>query len=181
MHDSFNSPQTSAAGATPVSDSVRESLANQFKSSLAMLTQAVQLCPESLWQAGSPNRFWRIAYHTLFYLHLYLAPSDAEFVPWEKHRADYNFLGAVPWRPGEAPRIGELYTQAELLEYAAFCGTEIETRIASVDLGAPSGFYWLPMNKFELQLYNLRHLAHHTGQLADRLRSQAGIGLPWVR
>jgi hypothetical protein len=32
-----------------------------------------------------------------------------------------------------------------------------------------------------LLLYNLRHLAHHTGQLTERLRTHAGIGLPWVR
>jgi DinB superfamily len=165
----------------PVPDPIKASVASQFNSALSMLTKAIELCPESLWLGGGPNRFWHVAYHALFYTHFYLAPSDAEFVAWEKHRPGYNYFGAAPGRPNEAPKVDEPYTQAELLEYAAFCRGEIESRIAAVDLDAPSGFYWLPINKFELQLYNLRHLAHHTGQLADRLRSEAGVGLPWCR
>ena len=168
-----------------MSDTVKPSIAGQFQSALSMLTKAIELCPEGMWLEGSPNRFWHIAYHALFYLHFYLAPSDAEFVAWEKDRPGYNFLGESPRRsdetPKDAPKIDVPYTKAELLEYAAFCKAEIETRVAATDLEAPSGFYWLAINKFELQLYNLRHLAHHTGQLADRLRSQGGIGLPWVR
>ena len=73
------------------------------------------------------------------------------------------------------------YTQAELREYAEFCHGEIDRRTPSLDLEAPSGFYWLPFTKLELQFYNIRHLAHHTGQLSERLRSHANIGLPWVR
>jgi hypothetical protein len=46
---------------------------------------------------------------------------------------------------------------------------------------APAGFPWLPFNKLELQFYNIRHIQHHTGQLADRLRNAINIGTPWVR
>ncbi len=45
--------------------------------------------------------------------------------------------------------------------------------MAQTRLDADSGFYWLPFNKFELQLYNIRHIQHHTGQLTDRLRQAA--------
>jgi hypothetical protein len=48
-------------------------------------------------------------------------------------------------------------------------------------LDSASGFHWLPFSRFELHLYNLRHLEHHTGQLADRLRSVANLGVTWVR
>ena len=34
---------------------------------------------------------------------------------------------------------------------------------------------------FEVRLNNIRHLQHHTGQLADRLRTAAGIGVAWIR
>ena len=37
-----------------------------------------------------------------------------------------------------------------------------------------------PFNKMELQLYNLRHLQHHTGQLAARLRTAANLAVTWV-
>lgn len=166
-------------------EDLRSSIASQFQSELAMLRRAIELFPESLWLEGSPNRSWHIAYHALFYLHFYLAPSDAEFTAWPKHRPEYNYLGEVPRRPeyepGYKPVIEEPYTVAELLEYADFCRTEIESRVAAIDLTAPSGFFWLPFDKLQLQLYNLRHLSHHTGQLAERLRSHAGVGLPWVR
>jgi len=146
-----------------------------------MLRKAIELCPEDLWLAGSPNRFWHIAYHALFYTHFYLAPSDVDFVAWPYHRAEYNYLGEVPSRPGYKPQIDQPYTQAELLEYHAICLLEVEKQLATLDPESPSGFFWLPFNKLELQFYNLRHLAHHTGQLAERLRTHANIGLPWVR
>ena len=158
-----------------------EAVTHQFESSLTMLGKAIELCPEPLWIAGEPNRFWHIAYHALFYTHFYMAPSDVEFVPWEHSRPEYSFLGAVLWKP-DAPRPVHIpYSKAELLAYRDFCLSEVAARTASLDAAAPSGFPWLPFNKLELQLYNLRHLAHHTGQLAERLRSQAGIGLPWTR
>ena len=161
--------------------STTESIARQYNSALAMLRKAIELCPEDLWLAGAPNRTWHIAYHALFYTHFYLTPSEKEFAAWEHHRPESNHFGAVPRKPDAPAKIHEPYTQTELLQYADFCQREIETKTAVLDLEAPSGFYWLPFNKLELQFYNLRHLAHHTGQLAERLRSHADIGLPWVR
>jgi hypothetical protein len=159
---------------------IQKAVARQYQSSLRMLGQAIELCPEPLWLDGSPNRYWHIAYHALFYTHFYLAPNEAEFVSWQHHRPDYNFLGAVPGKP-DVPKVDQPYTQRELLEYLEFCQREVEKQTAALDLEATSGFYWLPFSKLELQFYTLRHLAHHTGQLAERLRSQANIGLPWAR
>jgi hypothetical protein len=161
-----------------------EIVGRQYHSALKMLEKAIDLCPELLWLATagqSPNRTWHIAYHALFYIHFYLSQTDADFLPWQHHRPEYNFLGEIPFKPGYKPVIDQPYTQPELLEYAAFCHTEIDRQTAVLDLQAPSGFSWLPFSKLELQFYNIRHLAHHTGQLAERLRSQAGMGVPWVR
>ena len=36
------------------------------------------------------------------------------------------------------------------------------------------------MAKLELQLYTLRHLAHHTGELYERLAGATEPELPWV-
>jgi hypothetical protein len=163
---------------------IRSRIAGQYRSALTMLGAAIELCPQTLWleaTPGSPNRFWHIAYHALFYTHFYLAPSESDFVPWAHGRPEYHFLGAVPWRPNEVPVVDVPYTQAELLAYRDFSLDQVAIQTAALDLDAPSGFYWLPFSKFELQLYNLRHISHHTGQLAERLRSQAGIGLPWTR
>jgi hypothetical protein len=153
----------------------------QYEAPLKMLGKAIELCPEKLWLQGSPNRFWHIAFHALFYTHFYLSPTEKDFVPWSKHRAEYNFLGAVPWRPDAPPIVQVPYAQPELLEFHAFVMESVHHQVPLLDWNAPSSFSWLPFDKVELQLYNIRHTQHHTGQLADRLRTQAGIGLPWVR
>ena len=157
-------------------------VARQYQASLAMLGQAIDLCPDSLWlDAAYPNRFWHIAYHAMFYTHLYLQPTEADFRPWAKHRPDHQYLGPRPQAPQETPAPKTPYTKTELLEYHELCRNQVETRVPEIDLQAPSGFYWLPFNKAELQFYNIRHLQHHTGQLADRLRTSINASVAWVR
>ena len=160
---------------------LHEILGKQYRASLAMLREAVTKCPESLWLAPEyHNKFWHIAYHGLFYTHLYLSNSEKEFTPWKKHREGYQWLGPFPWPPHDRPKIETPYSQDEVLEYLQFCCEAIDARVPYLDFDAPSGFSWLPFGKLELQLYNLRHLQHHTGQLIDRLRTVAQIGVGWV-
>src|SRR5580698_4998459 len=135
---------------TTLNDLSKEAIARQYHSGLKMLGHAIELCPERLWLTGldaSPNRYWHIAYHALFYTHFYLAPSDTEFVPWQHHRTEYNYLGAVPWKPDALPLIDLPYTQPELLQYADFCHSAVDRQLGVLDLEASSGFYWLAFNK----------------------------------
>jgi len=111
---------------------------------------------------------------------MYLQNSDKEFIPWQKHRENYQWLGALPWPPHDLPKIETAYSKEEILEYHEICCAEIEARVPSLDATSPSGFYWLPFSKLELQLYNIRHIQHHTGQLIDRLRTVEHIGIAWV-
>jgi len=169
---------------TDATSSLQGAIAGQFHAALKMLGKAIEICPEELWLAGSgdsPNRTWQVAYHALFYTHFYMAPSDAAFVAWPRHRTDYNFLGQNHWKPGVKLQIDQPYTQAELLEYLDFCNAEVYRQTAILDPEAPSGFSWLPFSKLELQFYSLRHLAHHTGQISERLRARAGLGVSWAR
>jgi len=153
----------------------------QYRASLEMLEEAVVKCPEVLWDAQDDrNRFWHIAYHALFYTHLYLQDSWETFVQWPKHRKEYEFLGPVPWPPHNEPNIGKPYTKSEILEYLDVCRNVVEERVSSVNLEAESGFHWLPFTKLELQFYNIRHTQHHVGQLTDRLRTRVDIGVGWV-
>ena len=156
-------------------------LGKQYRAAMAMLKEAIAKCPESLWlDTAYPNKFWHIAYHVLFCTHMYLQNSYEEFAPWKKHRENYQWLGGLPWAPNERPKIETAYTQEEILEYLQICSEEIEAKVPSLDFSAPSGFHWLPFGKLELQIYNIRHIHHHTGQLIDRLRTVAGIGVVWV-
>lgn len=147
---------------------------SQYLAALAMLKQAVDRCPDELWDAAQDrNRFWCVAYHALFYTHLYLQKSLNDFRPWEKHRENVADLGA------EIPP-GEPYSKSEVLQYLDFCREQVEKNTAVLDPAAPSGFHWLEFSKLELQFYNIRHLAQHTGELMERLGSRARIDVDWI-
>ena len=154
---------------------------SQYLATLAMLRQTIEKCPDNLWDAANQtNRFWHVAYHALFYTHLYLQISGDAFTPWEKHSGNLEILGATPWPPHTKPEIGEPFTKNEILDYLELCTNEVVVQTDKLVFDDPSGFEWLPFNKFELQLYNIRHLQHHVGELSDQLFTQAQIEVDWV-
>lgn len=160
---------------------IKEAIKSQYHATLAMLAQAVEKCPPPLWaDPGFKNQFWRLAYHALFYTHLYLHPTEADFSPWEKGREQTHFMGKLPWPPHDKPQAGEPYSQAEILEYLALLRQQIDETVDKLNLDGPSGFDWIPLNKLELQFYNIRHLQHHTGELCERLGEAAGVEVGWV-
>ena len=136
-----------------------------------MLRQAVTDCPDDLWDAPLRNRFGQIAYHALFFAHLYSQPTLEDFQPWSGHRPEAESFDTVLDPP---------YTKAEVLSYLDFVEAEVKRQLATTDMEAPSGFHWLPMNKLELQIYNIRHIQLHVGDLAERLGAQAGVDVGWV-
>lgn len=154
---------------------------SQYHAALGMLQQAVTKCPDALWDAAEDKtKFWHVAYHALFYTHLYLQQTGGGFHPWVKHRDEYHFMGQLPWPPHRPPNIGEPYTKADLLEYADFCHQQVDQCVPPLDMAAPSGFDWLPMNKFELQIYTIRHVQQHAGELMERLGSRANVDIDWI-
>ena len=159
----------------------RDVIRSQYQSALEMLKQAIAKCPESLWNDPADKvAFWRIAYHALFFTHLYLQPAAQDFVPWAKHRKDYELMGPPSWAPDQIPRIGEPYTREEVLEYLDLCRRQVDDHTCQLDLDAASGFEWLPFSKLELQFYTIRHIQQHAGELMERLGSRAGMDVNWV-
>lgn len=153
---------------------------SQYLAALEMLDQAIRQCPQDLWvNTEYQNQFWQVAYHVLFYTHLYLQPSEEDFVPWPEHKENYHSFEALA---SESPDRGEVvaYTEQEVLEYLDFCRQEVKRQVDAINLEAESGFYWLPFNKLELQFYNIRHLQHHTGELCERLGTTTDIDVKWV-
>ena len=146
-----------------------------------MLKQTIVKCPESIWNSpDDKTKFWRIAYHVLFYTHLYLQETEHDFAPWSGHRDEYQFLGPIHWENNRLPKIGEPFTKEEILTYLEVCRRQIDEKTKQFDPNAGSGFAWLPMSKLELQVYNIRHLQQHTGELMERL-GQSGIEVvDWV-
>jgi hypothetical protein len=150
----------------------RKSIQSQYLAALEMLKDAVMQCPEGLWDdPASKNAFWRVAYHALFYTHLYLMPRAQDFVAWAKDREGYHRM---------EKGAGEPYSKAEILEYCAVCQQVVAQQVPALDLEAEAGFHWLPFNKLELQFYNIRHLQQHTGELCERLGAQGEVEVRWV-
>ena len=135
-----------------------------------MLREAIERCPDSEWLSRDhKNAFWQVAYHVLFFTHLYLQPNETAFVLWSQHHGDDDGTG------------GEPYSKAQVLEYWGFVDRAVDGAVDLLDLERrESGFSWHRMSKLEHQLLNIRHVQHHAAQLADRLRSAADIGIKWV-
>ena len=155
-------------------------ITSQYLAALDMLKQAIEKCPAGLWNSPQDkNKFWHLAYHALFYTHLYLQPTGKDFVPWSKHRDEYEFMGPLPWPPHKEPNIGDPYQKEEVLEYLEFCRQQVSAIVGTLNLNDASGFDWMPFGKLELQFYNIRHLQQHTGELCERL-GKANIDIDWV-
>jgi len=161
---------------------IKSVLISQYLAALEMLRKAINSCPESMWVDSEPNnKFWHIAYHAIFYTHLYLQHSEEDFMPWEEHREDLQFMGNLPGSPHDRPPIEEPYSKEEVLAYLELCREQVSAVVPTLDLEREdTGFYWLPFNKLELQFYNIRHLQQHTGEICERLGTGAGIDVDWV-
>jgi hypothetical protein len=165
---------------------VRTMLKSQYRAGLEMLRDAIARCPEDLWYDTRPvNAFWQIAYHSLYFTHMYLQPGYDAFVPWEKEQSNVQHPDAIPGAAdpnSTLPLIADPYSKEDVLEYCAFCEGLVDEAVDALDLNAPEcGFYWYRMPKLEHQIVNVRHLQHHTAQLASRIREATGGGVRWVQ
>lgn len=143
-----------------------------------MLRQCVERCPQDVWVSGThPRNFWRIAYHAVFFGHLYLMQGEAAFVPWEHHRASATDL----WDATNTPVI-EPYAREEVIEYIDWLDSQVEPVVDGLDLDSKdSGFSWYPdMAKLDHELMSIRHIQGHVGQLSELLMAH-GVDTDWCR
>jgi hypothetical protein len=161
-------------------DFMKRIVVGQFEAALAMLGECVRRCPAERWEERMAAYTVRqLAYHTLYFVDLYLSRGEAAFEPRELHQ-----------RGGDErePVISAGLSQQETLEYLAICRQKLLEALAAEteeSLRGPSGFSWLSFSRGELHLYNLRHVQHHAAQLSAHLRRvepafQDRRALPWV-
>lgn len=142
---------------------LKSALSGQYLAGLAMLREVIERCPEAHWTEGKhPREFWRLAFHTLYYTHLYLEVRHEEFERWAKDpRTDDNAY---------ISSIALPISKADLLEYCDLITARVGPQLARIDLDAPhSGFAWYDIPKLDHQILNVRHIQEHGGQLRDRL------------
>ena len=148
-------------------------LVSQYLASLEMLRQTIVACPEAVWNAPEDtNKFWHTAYHALHFVEEYLADSPQTFRPWAKYRPGYEEYPL----PEDAP----VYDRDTILEYVAYCQQHVKERLPQIDLAAmekhPQPLYTM----LELQIYNIRHIMQHAGELMERLAARDGAEIDWV-
>jgi hypothetical protein len=157
--------------------SLKKSIWRQFGASIDMLDDAISLCPDQLWTAilwddqDDPRygQFWFVAYHTLFWLDLFLTGSSEGFAP------PAPFIrGALPENP---------YTKNEVSGYLKQCRQKCEALINALTDEKASQicvFAWMEPTFLELQLYSMRHVQEHAAQLNLLLGQNSVSGLDWV-
>lgn len=157
----------------------RDMLWRQFSVAIDQLGTALRDCPTDLWEKrlweDEPGQwvapgfaaFWYQGYHALFWLDLYLTGAEEGFLP----PAPFDL---VEMQAGETlPRV---YTREELLGYLALCRQRCQATIDALtqeEAYRLCKFPWGEVPFAELQLYSLRHVQEHAGQLQMFLGQQA--------
>jgi hypothetical protein len=148
----------------------------QFGAAIDMLENALLACPDELWSDRSQQpEFWYVAYHTLFWLDLYLSGSVEGFAPPAPFTLDeLDPAGLLPERP---------YTKRELQSYLVHgrqkCQATLEA-LRDEQAGQRCEFSWGEVSFAELLLYNMRHVQEHAAQLNLILGQQIGSAPGWV-
>jgi hypothetical protein len=170
---------------TNVQAALRSMLKSQYHAALAMLGETIKRCPGDVWaNPNHRNAWWQVAYHTLFFAHLYLQPNEAAFRPWREHQADVQNPDGIAGPPdpnSSLPLIPQPYSRDQILEYWSICDEMVDNAVDALDLlSRNSGFSWYKVSKLEHQIVNIRHIQIGAALLAERLRSEADIGIGWV-
>ncbi|MCE1189466.1 MAG: DinB family protein [Ignavibacteria bacterium] len=156
---------------------MKEMLLRQMCAAIDMLENAMDVCPDDLWdEGGEQPQFWYIAYHALFWLDFYSSESIEGYQP------------PVPFNLDEMDPAGlypdRVYTREELLTYLEFGRNKVKAAIGNLTAEkALSRFVFgtLDISYGEMFLYNMRHVQHHAAQLNQLLRLHKQNAPRWVR
>ncbi len=152
----------------------KNSLWSQFGASIDMLRNAIQLCPDELW--NSNLSFSGNAYHTLFFLDYYLTLDPVGFGP----RSPFTHSEFVD----DPPAVP--FSKTDILNYLEFNRNKCHDLIMSLTVEL-SESRWINESKkmnfsvFEILLYNMRHVQHHAAQLNLKLRQEINDAPRWVK
>jgi hypothetical protein len=155
----------------------RTSTWKQFGAAIDMLNDVIRLCPDPLWTAAvwkDPEderygQFWFIAYHTLFWLDLFLTGSSEGFTPPPPF-----IRGALPEQP---------YRKDQILAYLGACRKKCQATIEGLTdekAGQRCVFKWMEPSFLELQMYCMRHVQEHAAQLSLALGQHDVTGMDWI-
>ena len=164
-------------------NTLKTALAQQFGATIDMLENVLLACPEALWQVrlwDDPQlprsaEFWYLAYHTLFFLDLYLTGTTEGFMPPAPFTLDeLDPAGIIPERP---------FSKEALQAYLAHCRKKCKLTIEGLTdekATQPCSFPWGEVSFMALLLDNMRHVQEHIAQLNMVLGQQISWSPRWV-
>ena len=155
----------------------RTSVWQQYGAAIDMFEEAIRLCPDHLWMAVlwqdtddvRYGQFWFAAYHTLFWMDLFLTGTEEGFAPPPPF-----VRGTLPEQP---------YTKDQILTYLGACRTKCQSTLKGLTAEKAQQrcvFAWMEPSFLELQLYSMRHVQEHAAQLSLVLGQHDVTGFDWI-
>ncbi|MBL7768731.1 MAG: DinB family protein [Flavipsychrobacter sp.] len=159
-----------------------QQLWNQFGASIDMLTNCIHYIPDDFF--SNHKRAYYLTYHTILFLDYYSSFPPSSFTPLLPYTQ-------LPEEKRPAESIGDMipdaiYTKKELLHYIEVIRAKCIQLIYSITEetmqlrfteGAEEGDMDYPF--LEIMLYNMRHTAHHVGQLQLLIRQELNQHMEW--
>ncbi len=149
---------------------------SQFGAAIDMLDRALQAIPDDhlVDQTQSPE-LWYVAYHTLFWLDLYLSGSVEGFAPPEPFGLEeLDPAGVMPATP-----IDKRALSTYLRQCRRKCRSTLQS-LTDADAERMCDFSWGSVTFAELLIYNMRHVQDHAAQLNYVLGQTHGEAPDWV-
>lgn len=156
---------------------LKTSIWQQYGAAIDTLDDAINLCPDALWTAvlwkdpehAEYGKYWFVAYHTVFWIDLYLYGSYEDFLP------------PAPFVRGKLPE--KPYTKEQVRAYLESCRRKCQSTIEGLtdeQAFRRCTFNWVEASYVEMQLYGMRHVQEHAAQLNLFLGQQGVTGQDWV-
>lgn len=159
----------------------KKMLWKQFGGSIDMLINAIELCPDEVW--NSNKRFFYSAYHCTVFLDYYLSIPPKNF----QAQLSYTLINPdeIPAEAIDDVLPDEIYNRQAVLHYLQNIREKAKTLIAALteetlqanwiadpakanmDLASMDARNY---SVLEILLHNMRHVQHHTAQMNAMLR-----------
>lgn len=147
----------------------------QHAAMFAMLRQAVEICPEELWEDRSQGPpLWQHAHHAISATDISLGDSGDDYTGHPEIDPESHHLHKSP--PQTASR-------RQILEYLETISDKCEAAFDRLDtqaVEATNPFAWTGPTRADCLLHNLRHAQHHVGMMNLMLRTGGAKAADWI-
>jgi hypothetical protein len=172
-------------------DVFKQCLWKNFGAAIDMLSNAIGLCPDDVWQTD--RKFFYLTYHTTIFLDYYLAHPVRDFQP----ALPYTLVNSDNLPPEAVDDVipDRFYSRQEILDWLTAIRKKCKVRItlstadqlserwindAEIDLHGLCPFIVENYTVLEILFYNFRHVQHHVAQLNFILRQKIDDAPHWV-